>query len=1510
MAKKRQHRNAAGRWVVGVFTALYVLVAMLNCSLVQSYIGAVAGSYFSREWGGKVRIGAVDLSPFSHAVLYNIELISPTNDTIFTGKRIDCRFRRFPVDGEGLAMDRVEVRDARYHLDVKPVVGGKPEINLSYIINYYGGNREHKKPQGKFRVRVGDVVLKDVDYVMDLHDTKNPRLMQMSDSLARLTAPRPVSIQHMRYLNIRGHIRNVDVLNDHVKCRIIQLSTTEAGGMRVDSLAAEVEVCGTKIEARDLRLVTGSSRLMADVRMDYDGWQEMANYCHNVWHDITLKPGSRVNVDESAWWAPQLWGVDCPVGIEGHCYGTIENLHVDSLKADFGAGSRFAVRGSIAGLPKIDTTRMDVTVSGLHVELDDVADVGLPEGLYLEPLLSRFSDVDFIDMDAALKGEPNDCKVRVDMNSGIGNLHADAAVAYDSLKKDYACVGRLHSDALGVRSVLPNEWVSSTGVDLVLEGHGTSPADMCATMDGALSDTRLRGVALDRTTLSAQMAEGRLRLDAAIDDSLLRCTVKGLLSMDKGTCRLDVDLDEGQFTRLGLTEGMDSSIALTTHLTADLRGPAPKEKDKGLHMPWSAGVDDMKGTVKLKNTHCSIGSREVCLKEANLTVGDHDGRKEVSLECDWFDAGVKGWFSYKDFGYIVKDFVAEYLPGGKPVDNNIPEGTLWPGDAFGIRLMWKDREGTFANLVPGFSIASGSSLQGSYNYAESLKLVVRSEEVVVGGVEVHDVGMTTSLQGNAYAVRMQVGDVAVSGVNMVQSLKADMDLGGRVSTLALRWGNADDSLASAADLRFFLTGNENNYKLMVTRPDLFLLGQRWAVACPEGILFAEDGVDIPQLKIYGADQSLALKAHLGGEEEKFVKAVFTDFSLEPVGDVLLAQEHLRVDGIVDGTFDLMGIGETPYFVANLSVDDLRVNSQSAGRVTINSNWESKEKRIYVDLTTEKHFPDRMTRPLELHGSVLADGTNGMDLNVDMHRISLQTVGPMMAGFSSNVDGLLSGRLHLGGTVKSPDLEGRAWVDGGLLHVDVTGVTYYFDDTIQVVKDSLVLNDFAIRDGGGDRALLGGSMVYRNEELLMDLAFRTDRLLVLDSRPEGDNFYGRLLVGADGRLGGNMKKPEIYVRARTLEGSELHVPVSNRKQMSENEYVHFVSYDDGPRVPSGKAQNKGSSLNLQLDLSVTPGVNLYLPIDFSEITADAEARGSGDLRLTMSEGREPAIVGSYEFSSGKLSLSLLQLIEKSFAIEEGGTLVFPGNIQDARFDVKAVYNQRVNLATLTGSSLSGSAGEYAQVQNVIALAGTLENPSLKFDIRLPNADQTTVDQVNSLINLSNDRDMLNHTVSLLLLGRFANTGTTSGGEDLLADGWSSINVLASSMSSIVSNMVKVVDVDFKVQQSSLSGSSQIDVGISKQWNKVYFESSFGYGSTGTAEDYNPELNGVLVGDVVVGYKIKPYFSFYGFHRTNTSYYTRSEIPYKQGLGLKWSKEFNTLGELFRREKNQSPYTPVK
>ena len=132
----KANKYAIRRVVVSFFLLLYLLVAALNSTIVQSYLGAVVSDYFSKEWGGKVRIGALHASPFSHVILDKIELISPTNDTIYYGDRITCRFKEFPFNGSGLHFRSVYLRNGRYHLHTFRYPDGKSGINLNFIIDY------------------------------------------------------------------------------------------------------------------------------------------------------------------------------------------------------------------------------------------------------------------------------------------------------------------------------------------------------------------------------------------------------------------------------------------------------------------------------------------------------------------------------------------------------------------------------------------------------------------------------------------------------------------------------------------------------------------------------------------------------------------------------------------------------------------------------------------------------------------------------------------------------------------------------------------------------------------------------------------------------------------------------------------------------------------------------------------------------------------------------------------------------------------------------------------------------------------------------------------------------------------------------------------------------------------------------------------------------------------------------------------------------------------------------
>ena len=1461
--------------MVGLLLGLYVLVALLNSTVVQSYLGAAAGSHFSKEWGGKVRIGALHFAPFSHIVLDRIELVSPSNDTIYYGDRIACRFKHFPFHKGGLHFDRVYLRNGRYHFESLRRPDGRMGTNLDFIIDYYASEGPSKPMTGHFVVEVDEVRMRNIDYIQDLPEPTGARHDEHG-----------VDIPHMRYRGTTGHIRRVRVDADSVTCRVVSLSTTEASGLRVEDLSMDVEVSPRTIHVTNMDLQTADSRVFMDVEMRYHGWEEMDDYLNRVHHDVVLKPGTEVNLRDAAYWAPALWGVDEKIAVQGHVYGTIADLHADGLVATWGENSSLMLDATIGGLPMVENTFFNVSLHRLYTTAGDMAAVRLPDGVNVT-LPSVVKEMGEMSVNGSLKGSQHDCEAFFNINTLIGDAEGHATVAYDTMAHNYAYRGELNSRVLGIRSIVPNEWVSRTGMNLSFQGVGVDPKEMEATVEGRLYNTQLKGHSIDRTTLTARMSNGVLSTDIDLRDSLVDMVLALTANMTDKHYNADLRLAHAHLTKLGLLQG-DNDVTVGTHVVANLQGDS---------------IDNMTGTIALLGTHGRIGSRALDLERTELEVSLQNRFKRLTLNSDWLTASMRGYFQYADLALVVRDFCSHYLPTYfNPYDNTDP--TYWEpltDDSFNLDITWNDKYGTFQRLMPEVVIDSGAIFHGAYRYGESLKMVFQSSMLAYNNIVINDIGINGSRVGDSYQTHVNASAIALNDNTLLDNPHLSVTLGSSISTLALRWDDDTKTTYNEGDIELFLNSSETDNKVMVTHPSFYIKGQRWNLVCTKGILFNHDRTWVEELKVYGLGQSMTINAHVAGEEADCVRARFDNFSLGQLCTTLMPNNMLDVSGSIKGVLDVRGFRQQPYIDANLTVDDCVVNGQPAGKLDIVSNYKTDEGRLYLDLQSEYADGGTRRRPIALQGSAsLLDEKGDVDFDLALDHIGLQTIKPLITDIASDIEGLISGQLQLEGSLKNPRINGELDMAEGLVSLVPTGVTYLFDNTLTIQNSVATLDDFTLEDLEGNSARVDGTIAYASGDLTLDLSLHTDGITLLNKTASNEEYYGELFGSVHGTVRGRANSLNISATATALDGSEIYVPISNKKEVNENEFITFINptRENTPQTvrPSAATGAKSSGIDLQLNVSITPGMKLHLPMDFQQLAANVTAVGHGDLKVSKQGSQAPLVLGDYQFTSGNFSLSLMQLIGKTFAIEQGSTLNFPGNINDARFNINAVYNLRANLASLMGSNISDN---YVTVQDVITLSGTLDNPVIKFDIRLPNSEQSVQDQVFSYIDKKNELEMLNQSVSLLLLGQFLPTGNsnTEGTE-----GINGIGLLTSSVSTLVSSMVKFVDIDFNYQAATANTASQWDVGISKRWNKLYFESTFGYG---TNSELNTAMVNELVGDVEMGYRFTPFFNFYGFSRSNTSYFTRNELPYKQGVGIKLSKDFDSLYDIFPWLKPKQP-----
>lgn len=1470
--------NIIWRVLLAAILTVYVGVALMNYSVVQSVIGSAVGRRLSAEWGGTVHIGSLHANPFNHFVANNILLVAPDGDTILDAETLRIHFKRFPFKNNQLKLGRVYLGNAYYHLAVyrkdnpeapdfvhiAPHTDRETALNLQYIFNHY--KIPERRPDLVFTVDVDELVLNHVHYKMDLPDHR------------KTVYDNGVEIPHMEFYDIRSKITKVHVVNDDVTCRLVRFCAEERCGFKVNDIAAQVHVGSNDITVKHFKVETDRSVVKADVELLYDGWSGMNDYVHGVRHCIDLKEGTSVALSDIAYWTPSIWGIDMQLLPAGGMTGSIDSIHTDDISLRFGHASEIVLDGDISGITDPKNMILDLDNLVLRFEQSDLRQICNMLPQYITPEVEqRLKEIEYIDLNAQAHGGWNkESTANAHLVCGLGNLRADATMTPRNGGRRVV----LHADSDGMGlTPLGSDWLTHSGFTLNVDADIPDNIKNLRAIDAEafadLTGSVVKGNNLDPVHLHAYMNDGTVKFSASCDDSLFQADMHGTakLADNERVYIAHLDLNRLQADSFGLMKPEYGRIS--THLDANFKGN---------------DIDDIRGVLTASGTH--IGPLK--LHELILSVTPEDSlHKNLRLESDALSATIGGHFAYADLPLMLQHVCHSALPEDlklvTPPDSTalavIEDNTL----NFHLRLVDST---LLSQAIPKLSLAKGTRIDGSYNSSDLLRLVARSEVARIGTVTLADIGLSSHYDNGIYLVDIESSDIEAGQLELLTGVNLRLAGCRDSASLRLEWG--DSLQASSGDLMLCLDHGD----IRVVKPYFNIGESLWRLDInslhletdPYSTLAGEG------ISLESEDQRIEGKLRLMRQENDYVEFDFSNFDLTPLCELLLQESPVSLGGAVDGRFSLYGLAATPYFNANLKVDSCILNRQELGTLAVRSNWNAEMNTLNLLVSGNT---------LRATGWLgLGEDDPDLNFNIGFNQFELASIAPLLATFSSRFEGQLEGELDIDGTLSKPNVVGEAYINSGALKVDPTGVTYYFNDSIRFTNNLITLDQFKLLDPLGNIATVDGTIGYDGlDHIRIDLRLGTDNLLVLNQR-NGEQFYGTMLVQADGRIRGSSENMDISVQARTNPGSTLTVPVSDRRQVQSQDFISFVGSNDTPVAEQHQSKNNAMGFNLEVDLAITPDVQLNLPMDFSEVNVGVRGSGSGDLHMSLDNTLEPQVMGNYEISSGTLKLSFISLLEKTFSLEPGSNLNFQGSLPDARFNLQAVYSQRVNLSTLTGGySAIDNTEKYIQVEDIIAINGTLNEPTISFDLRLPNADASIEEEVFAYIDRSSERDMLNQTVSLLLLGQFYNAnGTMNENTDLLGSGLSSgYSMVASKMGSMVSDMVNIVDVDFKYKAATELTNEQVDVNISKDWGRWYLESTLGYG--GDSRELESDANGNAVIDALLGYRITPMIHVYAYNRTNNNDYTRIDLPYKQGAGLKLTKDFDRWGDLFVRKKKR-------
>ncbi|MEE0910113.1 MAG: hypothetical protein UIQ51_04975, partial [Bacteroidales bacterium] len=616
--------------LLGVFLFVYLLIAVLNSSLVQSYTAAKVSEYFSKEWKAKVSIGALEIRPLLTVGLKDVYLEDPKGNVIADADYISASLRSLTLPNE-FVLSEVYLRNVNYVVAI-----GEEGLNLSFIINYFKSDKpKPPKPKGPpFTLRVDKLKMDNVDFKLDLNTNPTP----IPDF--------GVAINHMQFDDINAIIKDIVVINDSIRADFQRFSTRERSGQTIKDLSGKFVVSPRGITCRDMHLQTDDSDLRLQAGIKTSSWKTYSYFIDSADCNLLIAKGSRVSVKDATYWAPMLKGFDQTFSIFTKIEGTVANAKCEFMELET-SQTKLSLEGSVCGLPDIYNTVFDVRLKHLESSVEDFNSFRFGEMLSSVKLPQMLATLGTVRMEADFSGYIDKFIASGMIETGVGNF--DLLANSDRVqggKTYYEC--SLKSPKFDVGAFLNQKILSTTAVELTANAIPGGLNELIAEAEVQLDGLVFNGNNYNSVFLDAKMDKGKVDAQCDIlDDALvLNLNCKGNIA-DTQMVVLSADISEADLNKMNFYVFSDPETEVSTRIFARVR-----DFDLG----------SMNGFVDLQNTKISNTEKEYEIEYFNLRLKNDSLENRLMLKSDLADLTVNGKYQLPILIKEVTGLIDRYKP--------------------------------------------------------------------------------------------------------------------------------------------------------------------------------------------------------------------------------------------------------------------------------------------------------------------------------------------------------------------------------------------------------------------------------------------------------------------------------------------------------------------------------------------------------------------------------------------------------------------------------------------------------------------------------------------------------------------------------------------------------------------------------------------------------------------------------------------------------------------------------
>lgn len=1456
--------------IIMVPTFLYLL---LQNSEVQTFLIHRVTNHFSEEIKSTITVGKMEFKFFNRLIINDILIKDKHNDTLLYTQKLTSGIKRVDLRHMSFRLGRVNI--------LKPVVALITDSTGLMNLNWYLDMLRNPSDSAK---------KSKISFSIDQVDISDARFMLLNKNNPHGSSK--IDFNNLKLNRINGIIEDFKMNDDTTTFNIYNLGFRESSGFSVSRMTSSVSLSSQTLSFKSSTLNCDSSILsLSKVSLQGDSVSSFKNFTDKVKIEILLNK-SLICSEDLKYFISLPDGLNESTWLSGRIFGTISELRGRNIELTYRDNTYLDCNFDFSGLPKLENTYMYIGVNSLKTNVKDIEKINLPGkgNIIIPEFVYKLGDVSF---DGSFTGFTTDFVTYGKIRTDLGNLSTDISFRPEESNR-YRIKGLLEGNNIDLGNLTGNtELFGKLSMQANVDGYAYSLKKFAANLTGKIDSIEMNKYIYRKIDLNGLFTEKTWDGNVKIVDDNLKMDLLGMFNFSGKLPEFNFTLNIAHANLYKLNfDKLDSTSSLSMLLTSNFKG---------------SNIDNLDGEIKLLNSSFKKFNSILELYDFSIRTYTENSKPVLSLRTDFADADIRGYYNFAAIRDLFDSTLSTLMPSqfNMPVHTN---GTQKNNFTFDINFKNTDKINKFFRT--GILLSDKSEITGAIFPDSIIHIAGNAGYLTIKNNSLKDLTFDMNISGHDMSFDIKSSSLLLLGQSEQKDFTVNLKTIPDNFIFKIGWDNKDQNLNRGNFLaRGNLTKNSgNNGKAILTvdidSSEIYSQNNLWKVNRAT-IRVDSSAININKLNISNNNNYYMINGSVSKNPADTLYLDFNGIDISPL-NLLVNQrkdndaEPINVDfkGRLNGKILLTDVYENLLLESNISVENFSMLGSEFGTLYIVSDLDLSQKVINIRARDELGG----VKLLDISGNYNPE-LKKTDLSAIVSKLPIDALNPLLKTFASGISGTASGKVNFLSESNKLILTGAVMAENATMKIDYLQTKYSLNDTVRFDKNGFKFNNIKLTDEKGNIATLSGTVNHKNfHDYLADLIINTNDCLVLNTKPKDNElFYGTAYASGVTTIKSGPNSLSFDISAKTEKNTKFFIPLNTGQSVSQYSFITFIDSATSKEEVSGKAIEgftpappKQTGIDLNFDLEVTPDAEAQIIFD-SKVGDVMKGHGSGDLNLNLDQKGNFRISGDYIIEDGDYLFTLGNILNKSFTVENGGKILFNGDLDNAEIDIKAIYKLRASLYEILQDD---EFKDRIPVECVLNLSGKLFNPVVGFDIYLPTADERTRTYLSNAI--ATDEEKSRQFLYLLVMNSFyyESSPTTTGTSAMAV---TTTEMLSNQLSNWLSQISNDFDIGFVYRPGTKDINSQeVQVALSTQLfnDKVILNSNFDVRGTGSNTSNTSNTN-QITGDFDAEIKLTEKIRFKVFNRFNNPY-TGKLAPYTQGVGIFYKQDFNKFSDLFRKK----------